>query len=763
MQISNASLKEIKEKMINKVLDELSGIGHMSQAEQARYKADLLSKINSKTLCTTVREQSGLTNAYDYNKTAYELYIDILTTFDYINELYDTLNKHQQLNQSIINTLNSTIGALNDKLDEVEAVIGVKGHPECFMDNFRTEINRETDTKYYRERYGEIANSAVYAMYNPDQETLTLNYTRRQNVLMYKSGVQLGEIFITKQYGAGFVKARNSEAKINNALDTSKANYWSETILCDSEMKVKGAEYEDFEYMTQYNRSFYDIPRGALCEVCIQFESMTKINELILNPFGNFPIDIVAVRYSYSDSEEAECYDILNPDGSKYDWLKQTTLNKEYEFHFPDIICKRIYILFNQLHCVKNTYLISTDQMFKNELWFNATNPDVSKLQLDNTTVFAPMYLDRAQEDPIWLYINNKMNTDKNIDVNDLLINAKNKYLPCTKYQYTYGFYNIISNYVEFQNTSIYVTKEITASGVIKSISLTTDEEHYKSLDNGREVTDIEYYITTKENPSYLDWHPICPKNRDKVFAEKLQIDYDVCYLLHPAICGPRTFYDESGNPYMKMVRPIIRLDDQVLTEDVDYILHFDENLNAISVEIANADQFAIYTAEYIPSEDAKELSLIEGDDPVPNNSYEVINGNGSSCYELNNYPYYNHSNPSATNSFVKIINTQTGEVYAQTDEKQIRCVTNKQNPAESYKNLTVNKAGVSLTGSIQYYTNGKYIYFNRPISPAEKIEVSYPSFDSKIRMKIIFRKNSKRDFWMTPTLHSYKLEFTTI
>ena len=115
MQIDNSSLKDIKEKMINKVLDELSGIGHMSQAEQARYKADLLSKINSKTLCTTVREQSGLTDVYAYNKTAYELYIDILTTFNYINELYDTLNKHQQLNQSIVNTLNSTIGALNDK------------------------------------------------------------------------------------------------------------------------------------------------------------------------------------------------------------------------------------------------------------------------------------------------------------------------------------------------------------------------------------------------------------------------------------------------------------------------------------------------------------------------------------------------------------------------------------------------------------------------------------------------------------------------
>ena len=59
--------------------------------------------------------------------------------------------------------------------------------------------------------------------------------------------------------------------------------------------------------------------------------------------------------------------------------------------------------------------------MFKNELWFNATNPDSENLLTDNTTVFKPMYLDRAADDPIWLYINNKMNTNKQLDINNLL------------------------------------------------------------------------------------------------------------------------------------------------------------------------------------------------------------------------------------------------------------------------------------------------------------------------------------------------------
>lgn len=760
MQIKNNTLESIKESIVDKVVEELSGMEYMTSLQKETYKAELLSDIKSKTLATTLRLQSDLTNANSYNKTAYELYIDVLTTFSYINELYDTLSKHQKLNQSIINTLQSTVGLLNDKLEEVEAVIGVKGRPEYYIDNFRTSNNQETDNKYYRERYGEYVPEAVHVKYNPDQETVTLKYTRQQNVLMYKSGVQLGEVFLSKQYGAGFVKARNAEAKLENAIDTSKSNYWCETILCDSEMKIQGMGFEDFEYLKKYNRSFYDFPKGALCEICIQFEAMTKINELILNPFGSFPVDIIAIRYSLTDDEDDDCYDILGPDNEIYPWLNTTTIKKEHEFHFPEIKCKRLYILINQLHCIKDTYLISSDQMFKNELWFNATNPGTDSVLTDTTTVFKPMYIDRAADDPIWLYINNKMNTNKQVDINNLLINNKNKLLPVTKYQYTYGFYNIIPNYSEFQQTGVYITKEIQATGSIKSLTITTEEEHFLSEDNGRVVSDIEYYVTTKDNPEYNDWHSICPKNKDYIESERLQLDYAYCYLRSKAICGIINTYDKEGNLTEVMQRPVIRMDDTVLTEDADYILRTDEAGNVVAVEISNIDHFALYTASYMPTEDSKELNLISSDNPIPNNSYDIIEGTGASCYELKNYPFYNHHNPSATNSYIKVINIDTGKVTMQTNQSNspIQCVTNKLNPSDSYKNFVPN-----TTEYTQYYTNGKYVYFNRPILKSEKIEINYPSFDSKLRLKIILRKNSKRDFWVTPVLHSYKMEFTTI
>ena len=278
----DTSLNKVKKEMIDNVISQLSDIRYMTETEKELYKSNLISNVQSKLLATTLRKQSGLTNADDYNQTAYELYLDILTTFNYVNELCDTISRHQMLNESIVNTLYSKIADLNDKLDEYEAVMGTAGAPDCFIEGFRTQNHQESDAKYYTERYGEIVPLAAQVRFNSEQENITLNYTRQQNVMVYKSGVQLGEISITKQYGAGFIKARNSEAKLENAIDTSLNSYWAETILADAEMKIVGEEFSSSDKLNQANRSYYDLPRGAMCELCLTFEALAKINEIVL-------------------------------------------------------------------------------------------------------------------------------------------------------------------------------------------------------------------------------------------------------------------------------------------------------------------------------------------------------------------------------------------------------------------------------------------------------------------------------------------------
>ena len=751
----NTSLNEIKERMVDEVTKQLLDIRYMTATEKDIYKRKLLESLQNRQLITTVREQEDLTSAEDYNQTAYELYLDMLTTFYYLDTLYNTLQSHQKLNESIITTLHSSIGTLNDDLTVCEAVIGTEGAPQCYYEGFRNINFQEIDDKYYTERHGNQMPLSTYVKFNPDQENITLNPTRQQNVMVYKSGVQLGEINITKQYGSGFIVARNSENRLENAIDTSNSSYWSETILTNSEIKIKGMEYIDANSLHQSNRNYYDLPRGALCEICLTFESLASLNELILKPYGNYPIDIVAVRYQLSDDEDDVVYDVIYPNNDN-ELLATTTINKEHSFHFKTITCKKLYILINQIHCIKDTYMLSTNQMFKNELWFNATYDLNEKVKMDNSTVFQPIYLDRGLEDNIWKYVNNKITSNKKLDLNDLLINNKEKLVPVTKYQYNYGFYNIAPCFTEYQRAGVFVSKPIQCEGSIDTIRLVSDETHPISSD-GQILTDIEFYVTTKDNPEFNDWIPICPYNKTYIHHELLQLQYAYCYLRHKAICG-NIITDDN----MTMERPVVYYNDVIMTENIDYILRYDDDGNVEAIEIAGFDHFAKYTVSYTPIEAAKEVGFIDSLNPKPSNTFQEIMGTGAACYRLDEFPYYDRINPEETMSYVKVIDVDTNFVYNQGagdgySFDSIECVTDKKNTENSFKNFVAN------TNKIQYYTNGRYLYFNKPITEKQKIEINYPSFGSKIRVKAILRRNTKHDEWLSPILNSYKVEFTSI
>ena len=177
------SLDKLKDEITEKVIAQLENIRYMTKTQKQLYSSALRSNVKSKLLATTVREQSGLTNADDYNQTAFELYLDMLTTFNYVNELYNTISSHQILNESIINTLHSTIAELNDKLDEYEAVIGTAGSPKCFIEGFRTQNSMETDKSYFTERYGEIMPLSTYVKFNTEQENISGKWIHIQIIL----------------------------------------------------------------------------------------------------------------------------------------------------------------------------------------------------------------------------------------------------------------------------------------------------------------------------------------------------------------------------------------------------------------------------------------------------------------------------------------------------------------------------------------------------------------------------------------------------
>jgi hypothetical protein len=353
------------------------------------------------------------------------------------------------------------------------------------------------------------------------------------------------------------------------------------------------------------------------------------------------------------------------------------------------------------------------------------------------------MYLDKALADASWVYINNLAVKNKNLDLKEILFSSNSVNKLTTKYQYTYGFYNIAPNLNDFEKTGVYVSSPISADGNIQSLSITTDETHPLTSEKTK-ATDIEYYISYSENPNAYDWKPILPKNIDIVEAELMQICGELFNLRFPAT----ELYSVSINGI-------------AMDPSSDYIVHriTDEESEfkdcIYAIDIPNVDPFSKYTVSYKPNSKCKSLILLEDMEGIfTANSLEVIEATNTSCYTLKNFPYVASNVDSITS--IKITNKNSGAVITQ-DSGKIICVTNPYSSNESYKNFD------NANSSIQYYTDKNNVYFNNNISDDFLIEINYNHYISSIRLKAIFRRTSLKGGWMTPVLDKIKYEFITI
>lgn len=732
MNLNEITLSKIKDTVTNTVLNNILDSQDLSEDEIKIKKAELAQKIQNNELVFSGDLQQDITDANKYNKTAFELYIDILTSFKYINSLDGVVNEHIEQNQTDISNLKANLNTANDEIDNYENTISSNGNPQYKIEGFRTSNSFNNNRNEYQERYGEHIPLSNTALYNSYEELVTLPYLRKENMISFENGVSLGDVSISKQLCSRLIKVRNGADAISNVIDTSVHKYWSETILTDEQIRVNFNKErpKDPKDLKDY---YYGITHGALCEVEINFEAVSKVNEITIMPYGKYPIDIVAIRYKFSDDIEEDLKEVVFPNNPK-EYLRNKTISSSISYRFEDINCKRIYIIFNQIHFTKTTFLMDCNEIFKNDLWFNATNKDNTKPNLKENILFKPMYNDKSSMDSTWKYINNLILRDREIDIKQILFGKDDVIKPVIKYEYNYGFYNISPDYVEFAETGVYVSNPISANGNIKSVSITTDESHPVVDDSY--ITDIEYYISSKNNPSWDEWYPICPINKDIIRSELLQVEYSTCKLRFPA------------NEVITVKRDKI-----VMVQDYDYFLVHNSDGQIMAIDIPNYDFFVKYTVSYIPAENSRTIDLISDEKPIQEYSYETISGNNRTNYILKEHPYIDSSIKTSTD--VKLVNKYTCETISQNAE-QIVCVTDPYNPGESYKNFD------KTSSKYQYYTDKNNIFFNQIIPEDFNIEVNYTHFASSIKIKAIFRRNTRDNGWVTPVLKKIKYSFVT-
>ena len=721
-------LNTIKNNIIDNLLDKVTENAR-TEKEKELLKQTLKSKIQENTLISKVPSGEITIDADSINDVMNKLYIDLLTTYGILNDMSESLSKYNVSYSSYINYVNARINEISDDLEACRHSLTSIYMPAYHIERFRTSDSFDTSRKLQKTRYDGYFPSYSYCNYESREHRLTLPLLRQDNSLRYDDKVETAYITPYFQLGQGFINLESNETDIENCLNDSQSSFWNTSILSDSKLEVS---FEDTRPDTLYagDGYYYDISNGAVCELEINFESVNTVNELVLNPCCKYPIRIVAIRYKQTDDVDEALTELIYPD-NKQNMLRDKFTKSQVSYKFPDILCKKIYILFVQEHYLRKTFLYNPQEVYKNSLWFSSMNnikPKVLEAE------FQPNYSDRELNSTIWNNVNEKIITRENKDLAAMIIGDDKDNRKVIKYDYNYGFYNIGCYNNHYDRAGFYVSKMIDLGTNIRTIKINTDEVHQKdTLDHY--ITDIEYYIAGSEDPTIDDWISILPQNKKVIQSELLEITGGTYAYLR--------FQTDEIISVMKNGEPISFTDTNNIILEKDTSI--DKSGHYYAVQIVNYDYDAVYSISYIPLEGYDVLDLSN----KLSTSIESFDGSNKTFFILNDEPYIDETTNYCSVKITDVSKNTTGI------EIEVENVTEASNQSIGYKNF-------KSTGNYQYYIYKNAIYFNKAIPKNYIVDVSYRHLISKFRLKAIFRRNSTKDGWLTPILNEIKYDIET-
>lgn len=721
---SSFSLDKIKDDIISNVISDITS-NSKSDLERESTKAILEGKIKKSNIITSFDDNQVEVNAEDINKISGELYIDALTTYGSLNMTGEDIDRYKAAQAMYLNSAKSKIRELNDRLEGCRNSLSNKHIPEYIIERFRSASSLDKTTRLMqKDRYGQYFPGKCYANYNSEECYLTLPLVKQDNSLRYDGKVETANLNISFQIGQGFVDLNNTDTSLENALDGGNKP-WSETILSDAPIRTSFLDVKPKDVYIN-DKYFYGVDNGAVCELEIKFESINTINEITLNPYCKYPIDIIAIRYKMSDDEDEPLVEIVSPD-NKDKALRSVFTKDKVSYRFPDILCKNIYILFNQRHYQRETYVYDPSNVYKNGLWFDSKNDREDKNQM---AVFKPMYYNRDILSYAWQQVNDKV-VSSSEDLVNILIGNKAKTRKVTKYEYNYGFYNLGCFNNHFDRTGFYISKPLQLKSNVKKIEIHTDEKH--QLDSASNmVTDIEYYITGSKTPTVNEWIPILPKNKKIIESETLFITGET-----------RAYFRFEADE----VYAIMKNGEPLPKNSPEYHLDINERTGKIwCVLIFNYDYDAVYSVSYKPVEGSDMIDLSTKN----TTSIESFEGRGESHISLDNNPFIDD-----TDNYCTVLLTDMGDI-GEVQSITAKNVTDISDPAGSYKKLN------TKTSEYQYYILKNTLYFNKPLPKGFMVDVTYRHLINNIRTKAIFRRNTVKDGWLTPILKEIKYNIET-
>jgi hypothetical protein len=749
-QQNGVDLYETQKQVLIEILQAKRAAGEIKSQEEYDVELQhLLSRLESGEPMMKIRKQEGQTNPQAFNETYQEISIDIMSAFTQLNKIDESMNKHQQLNQSIINNIKLSINKVTDDIARYESLVDSLTSDDLTFETFRDSNSFSSEEAYYTDRDGTALPLSYQVKLDMEREAVKLPTIVSQNVMIGPAGVHLAHIHIGKQLGGGLLRLHNPEHGIEKAIDTSFETFWSETILVDEPIRVP------------LNADYFHLHHGAVCELIISFDYLTQLNEISLQPFSEFPLDIVAIQYYETDDPTETAKTIVGP--NEKPMLRSRSVIDSTSYQFDDVYAKRLRILLNQIHYIKTDFIYDKKESDQLALWYESkkeVEPD--SINVPSTYQFKALYRNKAEQNPLYPYFMSLLKTLA-MDIDSLEQTPTSLPRVMNKYAYSYGLYNIGVRKNEYQDKGIYVSKPLTIPGTVKAVTLEAKEEHPVLPTLDLRFTDIEYYITHKENPNPDEWFPIMPSNIHKIEAELVTLTFQ-----NGNYQGHLRFIPKAGTAV------VLRRNGIPMQEILG-----EYTVSGSTVTVFNYDVSAVYTAEYTPDKSAYTVDFLEKHTMSgivqPNMKVEEFKGtNATGALLLRYYPFVDRAklnqqpagwNPTfLSNAYlplkVKLIQS-TGfhidQPFSPTDADTVVLV-NKTNYFDP--ETTILDPFDLTANNYQYKVVNNQIIFNTVLPETTRIIVEYPYLVGDIRLKAILRRNIQAFHGLTPVLTEYTMRY---
>ena len=702
-------------------------------------------------------ERYSRISSSDYNKTMEEVFVDLGALYEQDNLIESSIVRHAEVEKASLRDIRSAMERVENDV-RVNTIIkeNKTGITDVKYNNFYKNDNHSDDP--------------VFSAW-VDVDTHSCKLPRGSDIFVMSYGDMAAAEINLKHYGGGIRGTISREDfRKEKAIDGRKDTFWGEVFLTDEPVVQI---YDGEEYY------------GIICEVEIKFFRRELINYIKFDPFTNYPLSIIKIKYRRSEGEDWSELEI-EPEESV-----QVT-----EFSFPAVEAKYIMLVLNQSNPSINTYNIPRTVINNAEMWEQIADRELSVSMETAEPVQATQdmidYITgwRALNDASQRYkkemIDSRVTEGKDTLGEDIFDVATGEMMRTTeltpdalraslygkrepeerdlvearKYEYLYGAYEIEARRVWYMDKGLYISPRYISNGSILQAEVSVEDVWPSG-------TNIEYSVTTDGH----NWKNIFSEG-DYIYRERIDID-------------PYTRRGVLRFPTTDVLLDTIYKNNLPIPESEGYFFYEENNM----VEIIPGwyTGRASYTASYTPagvgdvSPSGKVVDFSE--DPV-RETQDVFREGASRNHkvELRFFPFINYNIINNTREggmdpaeslFVYIggrwyngsgdvaFDIEPGEYY----DPIIATVDGypAENRTDYYKGIrpALTEYNPVQYPNYEYFQVGKNLYFNTKIEDKE-ISARYQYLNNFIQFRALLRNNNVSTVDVTPILKNYTLKLRT-